>query len=127
MRPRPPRSTRTDTLFPYTTLFRSAADTAHAIPPIYVKGDPSRGLLPCADCHGPKGEGLGPANPALAGQPAVYLSAQLRAWRRGERRNAPGNVMPGNRLRLSPSDIERVAAYAARLHGARQQAGERAV
>src|SRR3546814_5263145 len=29
---RPPRSTRTDTLFPYTTLFRSAADA----------------LLPCA-------------------------------------------------------------------------------
>src|SRR3546814_20476871 len=26
MLPRPPRSTRTDTLFPYTTLFRSAAD-----------------------------------------------------------------------------------------------------
>src|SRR3546814_3177253 len=25
MRPRPPRSTRTDTLFPYTTLFRSPA------------------------------------------------------------------------------------------------------
>src|SRR3546814_2341757 len=25
---RPPRSTRTDTLFPYTTLFRSAAGTA---------------------------------------------------------------------------------------------------
>src|SRR3546814_6203248 len=72
-----------------------AADTAHAIPPIYVKGDPSRGLLPCADCHGPKGEGLGPANPALAGQPAVYLAAQLRAWRRGERRNDPGNVMTG--------------------------------
>src|SRR3546814_15542744 len=24
MKPRPPRSTRTDTLFPYTTLFRSA-------------------------------------------------------------------------------------------------------
>src|SRR3546814_1763931 len=26
---RPPRSTRTDTLFPYTTLFRSVVDTAH--------------------------------------------------------------------------------------------------
>src|SRR3546814_3286690 len=26
---RPPRSTRTDTLFPYTTLFRSAPDPAH--------------------------------------------------------------------------------------------------
>src|SRR3546814_16604675 len=28
MRRRPPRSTRTDTLFPYTTLFRSAYDPA---------------------------------------------------------------------------------------------------
>src|SRR3546814_3205954 len=28
MLPRPPRSTRTDTLFPYTTLFRSAAGDA---------------------------------------------------------------------------------------------------
>src|SRR3546814_7989601 len=74
--------------------------------PIY----PARGLLPCADCHGPKGEGLGPANPALAGQPAVYLAAQLRAWRRGERRNDPGNVMTGLSLRLIPSEIERVAA-----------------
>src|SRR3546814_6082781 len=27
---RPPRSTRTDTLFPYTTLFRSAGTAAHA-------------------------------------------------------------------------------------------------
>src|SRR3546814_2882775 len=26
---RPPRSTRTDTLFPYTTLFRSAMELAH--------------------------------------------------------------------------------------------------
>src|SRR3546814_3077357 len=29
MIPRPPRSTRTDTLFPYTTLVRSAAHGAH--------------------------------------------------------------------------------------------------
>src|SRR3546814_20339742 len=28
---RPPRSTRTDTLFPYTTLFRSAADVADVV------------------------------------------------------------------------------------------------
>src|SRR3546814_3909938 len=29
---RPPRSTRTDTLFPYTTLFRSAGGDADAVP-----------------------------------------------------------------------------------------------
>src|SRR3546814_18039311 len=28
---RPPRSTRTDTLFPYTTLFRSGDDGAHEL------------------------------------------------------------------------------------------------
>src|SRR3546814_2762051 len=28
---RPPRSTRTDTLFPYTTLFRSAADRSRLV------------------------------------------------------------------------------------------------
>src|SRR3546814_6652493 len=28
---RPPRSTRTDTLFPYTTLFRSMVETGHAL------------------------------------------------------------------------------------------------
>src|SRR3546814_3812952 len=30
---RPPRSTRTDTPFPYTTLFRSAAATADSVEP----------------------------------------------------------------------------------------------
>src|SRR3546814_8242282 len=30
---RPPRSTRTDTLFPYTTLFRSSGRTAHVARP----------------------------------------------------------------------------------------------
>src|SRR3546814_2805522 len=33
---RPPRSTRTDTLFPYTTLFRSASSPCIAGPPVVV-------------------------------------------------------------------------------------------
>src|SRR3546814_18841690 len=33
---RPPRSTRTDTLFPYTTLFRSPADIGHQKPEAVV-------------------------------------------------------------------------------------------
>src|SRR3546814_15340538 len=35
---RPPRSTRTDTLFPYTTLFRSFADANHALHSMVYKG-----------------------------------------------------------------------------------------
>src|SRR3546814_4161176 len=33
---RPPRSTRTDTLFPYTTLFRSLPGREHLQPPLEV-------------------------------------------------------------------------------------------
>src|SRR3546814_5831199 len=39
---RPPRSTRTDTLFPYTTLFRSAGSPVHVSasgPPLALPGD----------------------------------------------------------------------------------------
>src|SRR3546814_10554951 len=41
---RPPRSTLTDTLFPYTTLFRSAAPTAPCgTPPTFSSGSRKRG------------------------------------------------------------------------------------
>src|SRR3546814_5079471 len=41
---RPPRSTRTDTLFPYTTLFRSSRQEAHRpLPPPPARGDGNRG------------------------------------------------------------------------------------
>src|SRR3546814_3082729 len=44
---RPPRSTRTDTLFPYTTLFRSLADIADStIAPAIIESCPQRILLP---------------------------------------------------------------------------------
>src|SRR3546814_11570345 len=36
---RPPRSTRTDTLFPYTTLFRSLADHGHLITLVAGRAD----------------------------------------------------------------------------------------
>src|SRR3546814_18336497 len=49
---RPPRSTRTDTLFPYTTLFRSARELevaqavgAHREAAVEQHGDVGRGLL----------------------------------------------------------------------------------
>src|SRR3546814_18930333 len=35
---RPPRSTRTDTLFPYTTLFRSHRDGPHGVPQCCGRG-----------------------------------------------------------------------------------------
>src|SRR3546814_5751044 len=46
MRRRPPRSTRTDTLFPYTTLFRSERPRARRFQPaVHRRHRPAGGLL----------------------------------------------------------------------------------
>src|SRR3546814_10710554 len=42
MRRRPPRSTRTDTLFPYPTLFRSRQQSTHACHPPWIRFRASR-------------------------------------------------------------------------------------
>ncbi len=86
-------------------------------PSLYSKGDPGRGLQPCADCHGIAGEGVGPANPPLGGQPAAYLAEQMRQWRRSKRRNDPGNVMLRISQRLAPQEIASLSFYAAALPG----------
>src|SRR3546814_7125484 len=51
---RPPRSTRTDTLFPYTTLFRSNAAPGCARPPLFHcrQGDRGRGGQDAFRRHG---------------------------------------------------------------------------
>src|SRR3546814_13040384 len=45
---RPPRSTRTDTLFPYTTLFRSIGDQTGQL---FVKTDPEHALTVRIEGH----------------------------------------------------------------------------
>src|SRR3546814_17823261 len=50
---RPPRSTRTDTLFPYTTLFRSGGDTIRAMPQTYYTlSDADRIVIPGGEMNG---------------------------------------------------------------------------
>src|SRR3546814_5903510 len=56
---RPPRSTRTDTLFPYTTLFRSARPARHA--------HSAGGGLRLAAAPRIRGRRAGPAGPWAAG------------------------------------------------------------
>jgi cytochrome c553 len=63
---------------------------------------------PCAVCHGPVGVSSAPDAPNLAGQPAMYLSAQLRAFRSGDRRHEVMNVIAKP---LTDSDIDALAAW----------------
>ena len=74
---------------------------------------------PCAVCHGPQGLSIAPDAPHLAGQPALYLSTQLRAYRSGARRH---EVMAVIAKPLSDDDIDNLAAWYASLRIAIQPA-----
>lgn len=84
---------------------------------LYHRGDAARGLSSCASCHGVRGEGVGAGNPPLAGQSAPFLTNQLDAWRDGRRHNDPMGQMLAISRRLSPGEVDQVAAYAATLPG----------
>lgn len=90
-----------------------APSAAGAAPALFAHGDISRGLRPCADCHGERAEGRGAGNPALAGQPEAYTIEQLRRWTHGERRNDPGNVMSRIARSLTDEEAEAIASYLA--------------
>lgn len=49
---------------------------------LYLGGDKSRGVIPCAGCHDPKGTGNAyAAFPRLGGQHATYIATQLKLFR----------------------------------------------
>jgi len=73
-------------------------------------GDNALAIPACADCHGSDQTGGGPILPPL-GQPAAYTSAQLQAFRTGERRNDTDRVMRELAKRLSDADIQSLADY----------------
>ena len=66
----------------------------------------------CAVCHGLAGLSTQPDAPNLAGQPAFYLAAQLRAYRSGARKH---EVMAVIAKPLSDDDIAKLAAWFAAI------------
>ena len=62
----------------------------------------------CAVCHGALGVSQMPNAPNLAGQPAIYLTEQLKAYRSGKRSNEIMNVIAKP---LSDADIADLAAW----------------
>jgi cytochrome c553 len=59
-------------------------------------------------CHGLSGISLTPNAPHLAGQPAIYSAAQLRAYRVGTRKH---EVMAVMARPLADDDIQHLAAW----------------
>lgn len=93
----------------------AAEGTPFPAPSLYRVGDPARGLVACATCHGDRAQGVGAGNPALAGQPAAYLLEQLSRWSRAERRNDPREVMIAAVAPLTEPEMRALSAWLATL------------
>jgi thiosulfate dehydrogenase len=76
-----------------------------------LRGRWQQELPACTQCHGAGGSGVGDWFPALAGQPAGYLRAQLMAWQSGTRPAGPLGLMGPIAAKLSRDDIRAVAAW----------------
>jgi cytochrome c553 len=79
------------------------------------RGDWSKGLPGCGQCHGAAGQGVGNTFPTLAGQSAEYIMRQLKAWKDGKRINDPLHLMTGISSKLNDDQVAAVAAYYASL------------
>ncbi|GGE73322.1 cytochrome c [Streptosporangium jomthongense] len=76
-----------------------------------TEGDWDRYIVPCSSCHGPGNLGAGEHFPAIAGQHAGYIAAQLRAWQSGKRDNDPQHLMLAIAERMNDEDINAVAKW----------------
>lgn len=76
---------------------------------IYRAGNAANHVPACAACHGPNGTGLPAQFPRLRGQHADYTVAQLKAFRSGERANAP--MMMTIAAKMSDAEMAAVADY----------------
>ena len=82
---------------------------------IYRGGILAKNVAACAGCHGPNGTGMPAQFPRLAGQFPEYTTAQLRAFRSGERANDPNRMMRAVAEKLSDREIAALAEYIAGL------------
>jgi cytochrome c553 len=78
---------------------------------IYRGGILSKNVAACTACHGPNGTGVPAQYPRIAGQFPEYVSAQLRAFRSGERANDPNRTMRLVAEKLSDKEIAAVSEY----------------
>jgi cytochrome c553 len=94
-----------------SVLLASAAGTALA-DPITPEQVVERAIHVCNACHGEGGDSKSPIYPKLAGQPAIYLADQMRAFRALKRSDSSAQAyMWGISALLDEPTIEGLAEY----------------
>jgi cytochrome c553 len=100
---------------PRPTSDAAPAATPKPIETLVRHGDRQRLLTACASCHGARGEGGTNAQPALAGQNPAYLVRTLLDYHGGTRANDPARGMRAFAAKLTPDEVDALAAYYAAL------------
>ena len=77
------------------------------------KGDASRELPACVQCHDQALTGVQPATPGLLGLPRDYVNGQLGSWKTGQRRAIAPDCMATIAKRLTTEDVASVSAWLA--------------
>jgi len=78
---------------------------------IAERGVAEKNVPACTSCHGPKGQGVPPVFPTIAGQHASYIKKELKDFAGGNRKNDPAKMMRDIAPKLSSQQKEAVAAY----------------
>ncbi|MDB5879935.1 MAG: cytochrome c family protein [Variovorax sp.] len=98
-----------------TVICMGALAAAAAAAPAAMAADAAAGktkAAACAACHGPLGKSTMPDAPNIAGQPAMYLAEQLKAYRSGTRKH---EVMSMMAKPLKDADIDDLSAWFASI------------
>ncbi|WP_142809292.1 c-type cytochrome [Tepidiphilus olei] len=82
---------------------------------IWHHGLPDKAVPACSGCHGNNGAGIPSLYPRLSGQTPDYVVLQLKAFREQQRANDPEQMMRQIANKLTDTEIEALADYAASL------------
>jgi len=82
---------------------------------IWHYGIPDKAVPACSGCHGNNGAGIPSLYPRLSGQTPDYVVLQLKAFREQQRANDPEQMMRQIANKLTDTEIEALADYAASL------------
>jgi len=80
---------------------------------VVLKGDPSRGVPPCASCHGVRLAGREPLIPGLTQLSTTYLKAQFAQWRSHARAADRPYCMSVVANRMSEAEIDAAVQWLA--------------
>ena len=80
-------------------------------PRMATRGDDTRLLISCNECHGEEGKGYGYETPRLWGQKVVYFTETMMAFKEGDRENDDYGRMRFIANRLTDQEIEDLAKY----------------